>query len=199
VFSSSFTISATRHDETGTTVVDLPVERAATSVDARSMPPTTLGMFPVCHRSLPGSTRSGENARKKSVARLEPALLEHRLQDLFGRAGIGRGLEDDELPAAQVRCHLLDGRDDVREVGVLRLAQRRGDADVDRVRLARAPQKSAVARRRPAATSSAMRRRGHVGDVGLAPVDGVDLRELTSTLVTSNPALASSVASGRPT
>ena len=64
VFSNSFTISATVVDETGTTVSTICSYNAtATRVDSSSIPPTTFGMFRVVHCSLPGSTRSGENAR----------------------------------------------------------------------------------------------------------------------------------------
>ena len=38
------------------------------------MPPTTLGVLRVPYFGLPGSTRSGENARKKSSPTFRPVL-----------------------------------------------------------------------------------------------------------------------------
>ena len=46
----------------------------ATRVQCSVMPPTTLGVLWVCQTGLPGSTRSGLNARKKSVPTLSPVL-----------------------------------------------------------------------------------------------------------------------------
>jgi len=72
----------------------------------------------VLNFSLPGSTRSGEKATKKSF---------------LGRARIRRGLEDDEVARSQVSLNCFGGGDHVGEVGVFGLAQGRGDADVDGV------------------------------------------------------------------
>ncbi len=73
VFSNSLTVSATRAEDTGTTVCMTCAYRvAAVSVHAGVMPPTTLGMFKVWKVGLPGSTRSGENARKKSRPTFSP-------------------------------------------------------------------------------------------------------------------------------
>jgi hypothetical protein len=44
----------------------------AAAVLAGPMPPTTLGMVRVLNCALPGSTRSGENARKKSRSAFRP-------------------------------------------------------------------------------------------------------------------------------
>ena len=67
VFSSSFTISATRVELTRTIVVmAVPYSSAARSRHTGVSPPTTLGTLCVWNVGLPGSTRSGENARKKS-------------------------------------------------------------------------------------------------------------------------------------
>jgi hypothetical protein len=44
----------------------------ATSVHAGVMPPTTFGVLRVWYFGLPGSTRSGLKARKKSVPTLSP-------------------------------------------------------------------------------------------------------------------------------
>ena len=73
VFSRIFTSSAASGDETGTSVSIAPWYRAiATFRQAGVMPPITLGVLRVLKRSLPGSTRSGENARKKSSPTLRP-------------------------------------------------------------------------------------------------------------------------------
>ena len=56
---------ATSADETGTTrSMALSYSLTATSSDVASMAPTTFGIVFVLKRSLPGSSRSGENARK---------------------------------------------------------------------------------------------------------------------------------------
>src|SRR5665213_3522871 len=74
VFSSSLTSSAVSVDETGTMVSRQLWYRAlATSVHAGVIPPTTFGVFLVCQNGLPGSTRSGLNARNTSVPILSPA------------------------------------------------------------------------------------------------------------------------------
>ncbi len=71
VFSSSFAISATSAVETGTTVSDgLLVPSFGTSVQAGVMRASTLGVLTVVKSLRPGSTRSGEKARKKSTPTL---------------------------------------------------------------------------------------------------------------------------------
>ena len=73
VFSSSLTISATRVELTGTIVVMAePYSALASSTHAGVRPPTTFGTLWVWNVGLPGSTRSGENARKKSRPALRP-------------------------------------------------------------------------------------------------------------------------------
>ncbi len=49
-----------------------PYSAAASAVLAAFTPPTTFGMVRVLYASLPGSTRSGENARWKSTPALSP-------------------------------------------------------------------------------------------------------------------------------
>jgi hypothetical protein len=67
VFSSSFTSSAASGDDTGTSVSNTGSYSASvTRRQASVTPPTTLGVLRVCHRRLPGSTRSGLKARKTS-------------------------------------------------------------------------------------------------------------------------------------
>jgi hypothetical protein len=74
VFSRSFTSSAVSVDETGTTVsMHAEYSSLASSVHAAVMPPTTFGVFFVWYTGLPGSTRSGLNARKTSCPTVYPS------------------------------------------------------------------------------------------------------------------------------
>ena len=106
-------------------------------VQAGVWPPTTFGMFLVFHFALPGIDALGREGEEEVAAGVEAPPFEHRLHDLVGRARVRRGLEDDQHAGLQVRGDHLDRRDDVGQVGVLRLAQRRRHADVDRVERAR--------------------------------------------------------------
>jgi hypothetical protein len=73
VFSRSLTVSATVAQETGWTFSSTPPYSAAAIFEHLGVtPPTTLGMFFVVYCALPGSTRSGENARKMSCPTLRP-------------------------------------------------------------------------------------------------------------------------------
>ena len=73
VFSSSLTISAACGELTGTVrSIAAPYSAHARPVDCGPTPPTTFGTLCVLNVALPGSTRSGENARKKSTPALRP-------------------------------------------------------------------------------------------------------------------------------
>ena len=73
VFSRIFTSSAASVDDTGTRCsIAGWYSAAATCRHAGVMPPTIFGVFRVFHLALPGSTRSGEKARKKSSPTLSP-------------------------------------------------------------------------------------------------------------------------------
>ena len=61
------------------------------------------------------------------------AFLQNLAEIFVGRAGIGRGLQDDELSFLQIRADGFAGLQDVRNVGLAILVQRRGDTDDDRV------------------------------------------------------------------
>ena len=65
--------------------------------------------------------------------------LQDRQHDVAGGAGVGRALQDDELPGAQRGGDLLGGLLDIRQVGVAAVVQRRGHADQQGVRLAKPP------------------------------------------------------------
>jgi hypothetical protein len=73
MFSSSLVISAAQVEKTGTTVsMKREYIATASSVHAGATPPTTLGVLRVWYTGLPGSTRSGEKARNRSVPTLRP-------------------------------------------------------------------------------------------------------------------------------
>ena len=68
MFSSSLAASATSADDTGITCrIACRYNAVATSPLAASIPPTSFGIVCVLWSFRPGSSRSGENARKKSV------------------------------------------------------------------------------------------------------------------------------------
>ena len=116
----------------------------------------------------------GREAQEEVDAGLEALGLEHRLHDLVGGAGIGRRLEDDELTGLEVLGDLLDRRDDVGEVRILRLAQRRRDADVDGVDVRQDREIGGGAEAAGLDHRRDVRRRD-VADVGLALRQRVDL------------------------
>ncbi len=73
VFSRSFAISATSQVETGTIVSSAwSYQAAATSPQSSVIPPMTFGVLMVVQSSRPGSTRSGEKAKKKSSHTVNP-------------------------------------------------------------------------------------------------------------------------------
>src|SRR5690606_25871477 len=72
-------------------------------------------------------------AEEEVAADLEPLLLERGQEQLARRAGVRRRLEDDELAGAQHVGHRLGRRDDVADVRVACLAERRRHADRDDV------------------------------------------------------------------
>src|SRR5660398_180480 len=89
MFSRSLAASATWEEERGTTCSTAALYRAAaTCVDSGSTPPTSLGMVWVEKWGLPGSSRSGLKARKKSfwAGGCAPACPERFLPGLQPRA-----------------------------------------------------------------------------------------------------------------
>ena len=76
MFSSSFVSSAASGvDTTCTSSTALRYSAAAASAEASSTPPTIFGVVFVVNSRLPGSTRSGENARWKSAPAFRPLPL----------------------------------------------------------------------------------------------------------------------------
>ena len=137
VFSSSFTISATRVLLTGTTFCSACEKKTLPiSVQAGVMPPTTLGVFEVWYTGLPGSTRSGEKHRKKSSPTFRPSLFKRRQQQFVRRARVGGRFQNHQQAGMKVLGDLVGGRHDVAHVGVFGLAQRRGHANIDGVEIA---------------------------------------------------------------
>ncbi len=75
VFSRIFTSSAASVEVTETTrSIAGSYSATVTWRQFGVMPPTTLGVLRVLYFGLPGSTRSGEKARKKSSPTLRPVL-----------------------------------------------------------------------------------------------------------------------------
>ena len=73
VFSRIFSISATAGDETSIMSPSKTfLYNCRISVHSAVHPPTTLGVFLVLKSLLPGSTLSGENAKKKSSPHFNP-------------------------------------------------------------------------------------------------------------------------------
>ena len=101
VFSSSFTISATRVELTGTTRRDdRRVERARRLGARRPDAADDLRDVPRRELRVARIDALGREREEEIDVGLQPVGLEHRLHDLVGRARIGRRLEDDQLPGA---------------------------------------------------------------------------------------------------
>ena len=125
VFSRSFTISATLVEDTPTMVVDdLLIQRRRdigrvlvdAADDLRRVAGVPLGVG--------GIDAFGRERQEEIAPRHQAAALQHRPHHFFRRSRIGGGFEHDELAGPQVLGDLLDGRDDVREVGILRFPER---------------------------------------------------------------------------
>jgi len=67
--------------------IAVPYSSPASREHAGEKPPTTFGTLWVWNVGLPGSTRSGEKARKKSTTGPQAAGFEHRLHDFIRRPG----------------------------------------------------------------------------------------------------------------
>ena len=70
---------------------------------------------------------------------LQALGLQDWLEHFAGRSRVGRRFEDDQLPLANLLGQLVEGSDDVGDIGILGLAQRSRNADQDHVELAAAP------------------------------------------------------------
>ena len=78
----------------------------------------------------------GREGQQEIFVELQAGLFKHRQQNFVGRAGIGCRLENDQLTASQPLLDLFGGRQDVGNVRLFCFAQRRRDADDDRIALA---------------------------------------------------------------
>ena len=134
VFSSSFTISATRVELTLITRLDdraveqrrrFRARRADAADDLRNVP-RRVGLVA---RIDP----LGRKREEEVDVGLQALGFEHRLHDFVGRARIRRRLEDDQLAGLERLDDRFDGLDDVRQIRILRLPERRRHADVDDV------------------------------------------------------------------
>jgi len=75
----------------------------------------------------------GRKCEEELLVGLQSLSLEHRLHHFVGRARIRRRFENDQLTAFQRGRDGFNRFDDIRQIGVLRLPERRRDADVDDV------------------------------------------------------------------
>ena len=131
-------------------------------------------MFRVVNCWLPGSTRSGENARKKSASAFSPPASSIGCTTSSVVPGYVVDSSMTSCPGLQRRRHGLHRLDDVGEIRVLGLAERRRDADVDDVHLPEPPHVGGRGQ------LPRLHDRGDlgVGDVGDVALPGVDLRRL---------------------
>jgi hypothetical protein len=107
------------------------------------------------------------------AAHAQAGRLEHGPVELVRGAGIGGAAEDDQVAGAESLPQLLDRRDDVRDVRILGLGERRRHAHVDAV----GAREIGVARRggeAPGLELAAQLRLGHVADVRGAGVEALD-------------------------
>ena len=144
---------------------------------------------------LPGSSRSGLKARKKSRPGSRPAGAQDRQDDLAGGARVGRALQDDELAGPQPRGDRLGRVDDVGEVGLAGLGQRRRDADDDDVRLVEPIERSRGLEALLAHLAD--RRVGDVADVAFALLELGDLRRVDVESEDGDPALGEGPGQGQ--
>ena len=84
---------------------------------------------------MPGSSRSGLKARKKSTPGFKPVGGQERQHDLAGRARIGGALEHHELARPQTLGDGLGRVDDIAQVRIARVGERSRHADDDDIGL----------------------------------------------------------------
>ena len=116
----------------------------------------------------------GREGEQEVVGARQAGRLEQRQHFLVGRARIGGRLEHDQLALAQARGNRLGRVVDVRQVGFAVGAERRRDADENRVALRQAVE--VRGHREPTAVDGRLDPvRADVPNVGLAARQGVDL------------------------
>src|ERR1700691_2530901 len=100
-----------------------PYKAPANSEACGFTPPTTFGMSRRATVVLPGSSRSGEKATKKSFSAFEEPraalvlFLQNWNHDLLCRARVGCTLEDNQLTGLQMRRNGMRGIGNVAKVG----------------------------------------------------------------------------------
>ena len=150
-----------------------PVERGSQRAADGRGPADDLWHIASIERAVARVDPLGRKGKEEIDPCLEPALFEERLHDLLRGARIGRRFEHDEQSWMQVRRDRFDCRDDIGQVGILRLAERRRHADVDRVEARN--DREVRGRRQPAGGSQlGHRRRRDVGNVRRAAADRGD-------------------------
>ena len=173
VFSSSFTISATCVEVTGTTVsTPLPIQRRGHLGAGRRRCRRRPSACSACVNFAFAGIDALGREREEEVLRptFSPLRLEHRLQHFR------RSCPDRSSTRGRSACpgggtwRSLGRRDDVGHVGILRLPQRRRHADVD-ASMSASRDMSVVARSRPAFDAARRRPRSDVADVAAAGVD----------------------------
>src|SRR2546428_5069773 len=98
----------------------------------RRPPRSTLFPYTTLFRSplrIAGVDTLGGKRREGPPPPLEPGALGRGEHEPRGGAGVGGGCEDDELPPPQRLLHRVRRGEHVAHVRVLRLGERRGDAD----------------------------------------------------------------------
>src|SRR5271157_176767 len=119
--------------------IEVPTEVACARIEAAD----NLGYVAPCYGIVAGILalrREGNieqvvalHARPRGVQTTLVQTLENRHQNFFGRAGIGRALQDDQLTRTQMRCDRFCRVADVAEIRLVMFVQRRGNADDDSV------------------------------------------------------------------
>ena len=116
----------------------------------------------------------GREGQQEVLVEPQAALLEHGQQHFVGRARVGGRLQHDELAAAQALLDLPRGGEDVGDVRLFGLPQRRRHADDDGV--ARRELAEVGRRVQPLGRDGLAERLGrHVADVRFAAVDRLGL------------------------
>ena len=138
------------------------------------MPPTTFGIDLVENDAFPRILALGRERQQEILRTREPGRFQHGQQFLVGGAWIRGGLEDHQLSLPQPLRNLRAGVVDVGHVRLAVAAERRRDADHDRVAVTKAIEVRR-GRESPARHRALHPVRADVLDVGPALVQGLHL------------------------
>lgn len=148
----------------------------------------TFGVLNVLYFVLEGSTRSGE-AEEEILSRTVAQLLDLPLNELLRRARISRALERNEAPLLHILLQLIHDLRNVRRIRILILAQRRRDANADRIHFA--DMLILVRSHEPTCVHALLQRLiADVLDVGVSFADAGDLRRVQVNSDDAEPLLA---------